>query len=136
METQKSNKKVTSNTEWEDTVGYSRAIRSGNTIYVSGTTATDDQEKIVAPGDPYTQTKQAIQNIASALQQLNSGLDEVVRTRLYITDMDHWKAVGKAHGEYFDEIRPASTMVEVNRLIDPDMLVEIEAVATIEVTGD
>lgn len=124
--------KVTSGTEWEESVGYSRAIRTGNTIYVSGTTATDDQGRIVAPGDPYAQTRQAIQNIASALQQLNSGLDEVVRTRLYVTDMDQWEAIGKAHGEYFSEIRPASTMVEVNRLIDPDMLVEIEAVASVE----
>jgi enamine deaminase RidA (YjgF/YER057c/UK114 family) len=136
MEIRNSNKKVTSNTEWEDKVGYSRAIRSGNTIHVSGTTATDDQGNVVAPGDPYAQTRKAIQNIAFALQQLNAGLDEVVRTRLYVTDMDHWEAIGKAHGEYFGTIRPASTMVEVNRLIDPDMLVEIEAMAIVNKTED
>ncbi len=132
MEKRIRNKKVTSGTEWEDTVGYSRAIRSGDTIYVSGTTATDEEGRIVASGDPYTQTRRAIQNISSALQQLGAGLEEVVRTRLYVTDMDHWEAIGKAHGEYFGTIRPASTMVEVNRLIDPDMLVEIEAVACVE----
>lgn len=132
MGKQNHKEKVTSGTEWEKSVGYSRAIRAGNTIYVSGTTATDDQGRIVAPGDPYAQTRQAIQNIASALQQLSSGLEQVVRTRLYVTDMDHWEAIGRAHGEYFATIRPASTMVEVSRLIDPDMLVEIEAVASAE----
>jgi enamine deaminase RidA (YjgF/YER057c/UK114 family) len=121
--------RVSSDTEWESTVGYSRAVRDGKEIHVSGTTATDEDGTVVAPGDPYAQTVRAIENIRSALAELDASLDDVVRTRIFVTDIDDWEAIGRAHGDAFDTVRPATTMVQVERLIDPEMLVEVEAVA-------
>ena len=120
---------VSSGTEWESKVGYSRAVRAGSQIHVSGTTATDENGDVVAPGDPYRQAKRALETVESALEEAGASLEDVVRTRLYVTDIDDWEAIGRAHGEVFGEIRPAASMVEVQRLIDPDHLVEIEAVA-------
>jgi enamine deaminase RidA (YjgF/YER057c/UK114 family) len=118
-----------SGTEWESAVGYSRAIRAGDEIHVSGTTATDDDGAVVAPGDPYAQTARAIENVETALSALDASLSDVVRTRLFVMDIDDWEAIGRAHGDAFEAVRPATTMVQVERLIDPEMLVEIEAVA-------
>ena len=116
-----------SGTSWEPVVGYSRAVKVDNRIWVSGTTSTGSDGAIVGKGDPYAQAKQAIANIERALVSAGAGLADVVRTRIYVTDMAHWQDIGRAHGEAFADIRPASTMVEVSRLIDPDLLVEIEA---------
>jgi len=124
-------RRVSSDTEWERTVGYSRAVRVGDRIEVSGTTATDDGA-VVADGDAYEQTRRAIRNVEHALDEAGGSLDDVVRTRLYVTDIDRWEAVGRAHGEAFSEVRPATSMVEVSRLIDPAMLVEVEAVAVVD----
>jgi len=121
--------KIFSGTPWEPKVGYSRAIKVGDMIYVSGTTGTDPSGKVLAPGDMYAQTKQAIQNIESALKRLGLGLEYVVRTRIYVTKIDRWEDVAKAHVEFFGNIHPATSLVEVSRFIDPEMLVEIEAVA-------
>jgi enamine deaminase RidA (YjgF/YER057c/UK114 family) len=121
--------RVSSGTEWESTVGYSRAVRDGNEIHVSGTTATDEDGAVVAPGDPYAQTVRAIEDVRAALAALDASLDDVVRTRIFVTDIDDWEAIGRAHGDAFDTVRPATTMVQVERLIDPEMLVEVEAVA-------
>jgi len=121
--------KIFSGTPWEPKVGYSRAIKVGDMVYVSGTTGTDPSGKALAPGDMYAQTVQAIRNIESALKRLGLGLEYVVRTRIYVTKMDRWEEVAKAHSEFFSEIHPATTMVEVSRFIDPEMLVEIEAAA-------
>lgn len=123
--------RVSSGTEWEKHVGYSRAVRAGNQVHVAGTTATDDEGAVVGDEDPYRQTQQALSNIATALEAAGARLADVVRTRLFVVNIDHWEAIGRAHGEVFGEIRPAATMVEVNRLIDPDMLVEVEAVAIV-----
>ena len=118
---------MSSGTEWEPRVGYSRAVRVGRDVRVSGTTATDADGNVVGPGDPYEQTKRVIENVADALEEAGSGLDDVVRTRIFVVDIHDWEAIGRAHAEAFGEVRPATSMVEVRRLIDPGMLVEIEA---------
>lgn len=108
-------------------MGYSRAVRVGERIYVTGTTATNENGEIVAPDDAYAQTVQVIRNIEKALKALDAGLENVVRTRMFVTDISRWEEYGRAHGEFFRDIMPATTMVEVSKLIDPDMLIEIEA---------
>ncbi len=113
--------------KWEDIVGYSRAVRFDTRIYVTGTTATDEHGEVVGVGDAYAQTRQALRNIEKVLQRAGATLADVVRTRIYVTDISQWEAIGKAHFEFLGEVRPATTMVEVKGLIDPRMLVEIEA---------
>lgn len=118
---------VTSGTGWEDRVGYSRAVRADGRVYVAGTTATDEDGTVVAPGEPYRQTVRAIENVETALAVVDTTLDDVVRTGLFVTEADDWEAVGRAHAEAFDGTRPATTMVEVSRLVDPRLVVEVEA---------
>lgn len=120
---------LSSDTIWTSKIGYSRAVRIGNLIYVSGTTATDRHNNIVGIGNPYAQTMQTIKNIETALDRAGASLKDVVRTRIYVTNIYYWDEIGKAHHEFFGEILPATTMVEVRRLIAPEMLVEIEAEA-------
>ncbi len=121
--------KTFSGTPWEPKVGYARAVLVGETAYVSGTTGTDMSGKVLAPGDVYAQTVQTIRNIESALQRLGMGLDNVVRTRIYLTQIDRWEEAAKAHVEFFGQIHPATSLIGVARLVDPEMLVEIEAIA-------
>ena len=118
---------ISSGTPWEPIVGYSRAVRVGNRIYVTGTTAIDQNGAIVGVGDAYTQTLQIFKNIESTLNRLGAGLEHIVRTRMFVTDISRWEEYGRAHGECLREVMPATTIVEVNRLIDPQMLIEIEA---------
>ncbi len=119
--------KYSSGAKWEAIVGYSRAVKVGNRIYVTGTTATDETSEIVGVGAAYAQTVQTIKNIEKALQALGATLENVVRTRMFVTDISRWEEYGRAHGEFFREIMPAATMVEVSKLIDAEMLIEIEA---------
>jgi enamine deaminase RidA (YjgF/YER057c/UK114 family) len=126
-----SRKKISSDAPWEAVVGYSRAVQAGNTIYVSGTTATGPEGKIVGLNDPYTQTKQIIENIEAALKKLDADLTNIVRTRIYTTNIRMWEQIAKAHREAFDKIRPVTTMVEVRALISEEILVEIEAEAVV-----
>ena len=124
--------KIDSGAPWESRVGYSRAVRVGKQIWVSGSTPIDADGKVVAVGDPYEQTRQTLANIAAALERAGASMADVVRTRMYATEISHWEAIGRAHGEVFAEIRPATTLVEVSALIDPAMLIEIEAEAIVD----
>lgn len=127
----KQRKQYSSGVKWESIVGYSRAIRIGDQIFITGTTATDENGEIVGPGDAYVQTVQVIRNIERALKALGGSLNDIVRTRMFVRDISRWEEYGRAHGEFFGEIRPCATMVEISRLIDDRMLIEIEADAVV-----
>ncbi len=124
--------KVSSGTKWEDFVGYSRAIRAGNTVEVSGTVAVDENGYVVGKNNPYEQTLYVLRKIKKALQEAGASMEDVIRTRIYVSDINNWEAIGKAHGQFFQKIKPASTLFEVSTLIGIDYLVEIEATAIID----
>jgi len=124
--------RTSTGTDWERQVGYSRALRAGDTVRVAGTIATDDDGEVVAPGDPYEQTKHAFGIVADALSALDASIEDVVQTRMYVTDIDDQERVGEAHSEFFDDVRPVATMVEVSGLATPEAVVEVEAVAQVE----
>jgi enamine deaminase RidA (YjgF/YER057c/UK114 family) len=125
-------RRISSGAPWEDIVGYSRVVVVGNVVEVSGTTATNSEGNVVARGDAYGQTRKALENVVRALERAGAGVQDVVRTRLFVTDIDRWEEYGRAHSEFFGRARPATTMIEVSRLIHPDMLVEVEATAILE----
>jgi enamine deaminase RidA (YjgF/YER057c/UK114 family) len=127
----KDRQRVSTGTKWEPLIGYSRAVRVGDRIYVTGTTATDERGEIVGVGDAYAQAVQAIKNIERALARVGAGLEHVVRTRMFVTDISRWEEYGRAHGEFFRDVLPATSMIEISRLIDERMLVEIEADAEV-----
>jgi len=122
---------IPAGSKWEPIIGYSRAVKIGNSVHVSGTAPSGPDGKVVAPGDPYAQTKRCLEIIEEALAKAGAKMSDVYRTRMYLTDISQWESVGRAHGEYFGEVRPATTIVEVSKLISPEMLVEIEADAHI-----
>lgn len=122
---------ISSGTKWEDIVGYSRAVKIGSLVFVAGTTAVDEQDQVVGHGDPYAQAKFIFQKIEKALHQAGATMQDVVRTRMYVTDIRQWEQIARAHGEFFGDIKPAATMVEVKALISPDLLLEVEVTAVI-----
>ena len=126
--------RVSSGTKWEPIVGYSRVVRVGNIVHVAGTTATDSEGNIVGVGDARAQSHQAFKNIKWALESVGASLNDVVRTRIFVTDISKWEEIGSVHGEYFKDIRPVTTMVEVNHLINPEMILEIEVEAILSST--